>query len=165
MKIMKNGVWTMTFSILSSIGMAQSVEPQVIASSGTSYAVGSDQLSFTIGEPLITTYAQGANIITQGFHQPHLLVTAVEPVEMSDLSILAFPNPTSNVINIKIDGNTAGLNIGVYDLNGRMLMCIPYQNGQLQTIDLSHLAAATYSLRITEKNLKPRSTHLIQKTN
>lgn len=61
-------------SLLSSIFAwqvgAQSLSPQVIASSGGYYSNAAGSLSFTVGETVTQTYTSGSNMLTQGFQQP-----------------------------------------------------------------------------------------------
>lgn len=53
---------------------AQSLERQVIGSSGTSFSNASAQIDFTVGELVVTTITDGTNELTQGFHQTNLSV-------------------------------------------------------------------------------------------
>ncbi len=56
---------------------SQSLSPQVINSAGGTGSVGSGtnaiQIYYNIGEPIITTVANGNNILTQGFLQPDII--------------------------------------------------------------------------------------------
>ncbi len=49
---------------------AQSLSPEVIASSGEYYESVNNRISFTLGEIATETYITGDNILTQGFQQP-----------------------------------------------------------------------------------------------
>ena len=49
---------------------AQSVSPQVVASSGDYYQGANASLSWTLGEIATETYSNGSVILTQGFQQP-----------------------------------------------------------------------------------------------
>jgi len=54
-----------------SSSFAQSISPQVIASTGTFAAAGGYSLSYTLGEPATATLTTSSSIITQGFQQPN----------------------------------------------------------------------------------------------
>lgn len=53
---------------------AQSLTPQVIASSGAYQSNAAGSLSFTIGESNIQTLTSANNILTQGFQQPNEII-------------------------------------------------------------------------------------------
>ena len=60
---------------------AQSIERQVIGSSGTTLSNASVNLDFTIGELVVTTITDGVTIISQGFHQgSYLLSVKISPI-------------------------------------------------------------------------------------
>ncbi|MBQ4820677.1 hemagglutinin protein [Aquimarina sp. MMG016] len=60
---------------------AQTIERQVIGSSGTTISDGSVTLDFTVGELAVTTITDGATILTQGFHQENVQVSIkVNPI-------------------------------------------------------------------------------------
>jgi len=56
--------------LLSFAVAAQSLSPEVIASSGDYYENANASLSWTLGEIATETYSGGSNILTQGFQQP-----------------------------------------------------------------------------------------------
>ena len=56
--------------LLSFAVTAQSLSPEVIASSGDYYENANASLSWTLGEISTETYSAGGNILTQGFQQP-----------------------------------------------------------------------------------------------
>ncbi|MCD4694622.1 MAG: hypothetical protein K8S16_00165 [Bacteroidales bacterium] len=71
--------------LLSLTVAAQSLSPEVIASSGDYYEGTNNSISFTLGEIATETYSNGSNILTQGFQQP-VSVT----IHGIDLDLLVF---------------------------------------------------------------------------
>lgn len=151
---------------LFSVGvMAQSITPEVISSAGDHYDNGTHQLSWTLGEVAVQTYDNGSNILTEGFHQPEILITSVEEENLTDISLNIFPNPTTQFVNIELRNNESNLSAVVLDMTGKTIMTKNIEAFQMETgFDLSGLAAGGYLLQITEKDGKFRSTHQIQKT-
>jgi hypothetical protein len=85
---------------------AQSLKQDVISSAG-GYNVasgGSISISWTLGETIIPTFTSkdGSLIITNGFQQKIVLTTLVENIT-DPVSVLVYPNPASDVINIKFN--------------------------------------------------------------
>ena len=59
--------WLLSFTLA-----AQSLSPEVIASSGEYFESANNSISFTLGEIATETYSNGNNILTQGFQQPEI---------------------------------------------------------------------------------------------
>ena len=102
-------------------GMSRS--QQVISSAGTHVVETNVQLSWTVGEPVIETFNAGGHILTQGFHQSKLTITAIDPVEFPGLSISVFPNPVSSFIRLEVTGEGLNnLSFQLADMNGKILL-------------------------------------------
>ena len=143
---------------------AQSITPEVVASAGEHFDNGSVQLSWTLGEVAVQTYDNGSNILTEGFHQPELLITSIEEVSELDMSVNIFPNPTTEFINIEFTVNKTDMVVELFDMHGKEVSRIDVRAFQMETgISLSDVAAGGYLLRLTEENGKYVSTHQIQK--
>ena len=82
---MKISLFVLFFFIISKTMTAQSLEREVIASTGDYIENSYGFLSFTVGEATIQLAMDGTHILTQGFQQPYTNV--VIPVEFGDFSI------------------------------------------------------------------------------
>ena len=78
---------------------------QVVTSAGAQFENTSTQLSWTLGEPVIETYNNANTILTQGFQQTKLLVTAIDQPEIAGLKISVYPNPVVCDLLLEIGGN------------------------------------------------------------
>ena len=65
------------------IGFGQILSPSVVSSSGASYSNGGVIMDFTLGEIVIETFSNNANILTQGFHQGIIKIV----LSVSDIDI------------------------------------------------------------------------------
>ncbi len=144
----------------------QSISPQVIGSAGTHYAAGNAQLSWTVGELVITTVSNGSNIITQGFHQTLLTATAVEEQTEAGINVNVFPNPTQDVLNVNIVNNLKDLQMELFDMNGKLLQAreIGAAEGTVQ-INMTEYARANYLLRVYAVDGSVNYTYKVQKMN
>lgn len=143
---------------------AQSITPEVVASAGEHFDNGTVQLSWTLGEVAVQTYDNGTNILTEGFHQPELLVTSIEEVSELNMSVNIFPNPSTEFINIEFMGNKTDMLVELFDMHGKIVRQIDVRAFQMETgINVADIAAGGYLLRLTEENGKYVSTHQIQK--
>ena len=86
---------------------AQSLSPTVIAPAGSSENGKNLTLNWTLGEPAIQTLETSNELLTEGFHQPLLIIKEV--LEASQLllsgqiNVSVGPNPTASILHIKID--------------------------------------------------------------
>lgn len=152
--------------VVAAFANAQSISPQVIASAGTHYVGSNAQLSWTIGEPVITTVSNGSNIITQGFHQTLLNVTSVEEQTVAGVNVAVFPNPTSDVLNINLTNNLKDLQMELFDMGGKLLQArkIGATEGNVQ-IAMTEYARANYLLRLYSADGSVNYTYKVQKMN
>jgi hypothetical protein len=161
---MKNILSIALFSIPMMVG-AQSITPDVIASAGNHFENGGVQLSWTLGEIAVSTYENGGNILTEGFHQPELLITKIEEVSELDMTVNIFPNPTADFINIEFTGNETDMLVELFDMNGKEVSRIDVRANQPEVgVNVSEFAIGGYLLRLTEENGKYVSAHQIQKS-
>jgi hypothetical protein len=70
------------------------------------------------------------------------IVGTVDIVEVETAKVSVYPNPTSGVLNVQIDGN---FNATVYNYQGQVVMRNYVNNGQ---IDMSGLASGVYFVEI-----------------
>ncbi len=125
---------------------SQTVTPQVVASCGADTYIGSTQLSYTVGEPVIQTLSIGTNYITQGFQQPDYgVIVGVADIQLpSDIRV--FPNPTTDQVTVQV-GNQE-FTAEVYSTSGQIVVQAQKCSGSTQ-ISLRDLPSATYFLVLT----------------
>lgn len=99
---------------------AQSIERQVIGTTGTSYNSGTIMLDQTLGESVILTHDIGSIILTQGFHQPPASGSiGISELETSIFNI--FPNPTKDVFTITNESGEE-FEISLYSTDGKLIL-------------------------------------------
>ena len=143
--ILRFAVWTFCFCVKAN---AQSLTPTVVASQGDYFSSASGSVSWTLGEIMGETYTT-TNILTQGFQQPKLLVTAVTTIEGELLGSL-FPNPINNNVNVIVSVKSKFI---IYDMLGKQIGNWNLITGKNE-IDLSKLADGMYQATLinTENN-------------
>jgi hypothetical protein len=129
---------------------AQTVSPEVIASSGGSHGNAAASVSWTLGECLTETFSGSGAIINQGLQQGYLTVTAIEEITGEEYGFDIYPVPADNYINLKINGGyDIDLNIILSDLSGNMLIMQSVAE-PASMINLESLPPAEYILQITD---------------
>ena len=147
---MKSLIITIALAIpLSMFG--QTLERDVVSSGGDYSEAGGLSLSATVGEAVVTTETNGNLTITQGFQQSSAdAVISVEPLP-DDVSILIYPNPTSDVVYIDVDGSFEDEMIyRLYDELGQVIATDVLIESQ--EIDLQDHMSGVYFLEISSSS-------------
>lgn len=127
---------------------AQSIQNEVVSSSGASSSSTSFNIDYTVGEPVIELTSSTSFTLSQGFHQPSLYVTAIEDIELSDIS--CYPNPVNDNLVVEIPSSyTDAFVYTICDLNGKILANATIYSGS-SIIDMKSFAVGNYLLQVTE---------------
>ena len=116
------------------------------------------------------TYSSTNNILTQGFQQPKLLLTAVENTN-SSISISIYPNPASASVMIEMKDSSPiamGTKLQMYDVHGNMVLESSIVNsnpdGYRGVIDLKNLADGMYVANIINSENNTKQSYKITKS-
>lgn len=157
---MKNKYWFIPLFIccISSLGLsAQSISRQVVGSSGDYYtnAVFGD-LHFTVGEVAVAQLQNEAEI-SEGFHRTYyqLLVYSEEP-HSDAWDVQVFPNPTANLINIRLHTAQPNARYTLYNAMGQQIATGVLELYETQ-LDMTAFAAGAYWLTLFDKNNQQES--------
>lgn len=131
--------------------LAQTLSPQVVATSGAYGTGGGYSLSWTVGEMAATaTLSGGGTILTQGFQQPADVVSGLLDIS-SDAggSFVVYPVPATDHLWYGYEWGTRGeVSLSLHDVTGRDLGWTAqerYESGRaVQQLDCSQYAAGTY---------------------
>ncbi len=135
---------------------------EVVSNSGNSFSNDNLNVSWTLGETIINTEQSTDKQLTQGFHQSKLVITAVKENIQADFSIIVFPNPTADYLNLtleKIDANK--LQFSLIDSNGKILSNTFPESNQTQ-IAMHQYPSGSYYLQVREKNNILKSFKIIK---
>ncbi len=142
---------------------AQSISPDVVASAGNQSSIGSAELSWTIGEPVVDTYDNGSSILTQGFHQPQIVVTAIDEPDLGLEGISVFPNPSTYLLNIKLMDQQEKLIVSLYDASGRIVLTDHIVGGAtLHQLDITGIANGSYMLKLLTRSGKQTAFNILK---
>ena len=153
------------FSFVSYLLQAQSTSPDVVATNGDYFSNANYSVDWTLGEIMGETFSSANNFLTQGFHQPKLLLTAFENIS-SSISISIYPNPTSTSIIIEMKDSSPivmGMKLQMYDVRGNMILESPIVNSK-SIIDLRILANGMYVANIINSENNTKQSYKITKS-
>ena len=136
---------------------------EVISPQGESYSNSSGEVEFTIGETVISTFENGTNGITQGFHQSNLIISSIKDFT-PNMDISIYPNPVMNQLTIKLTDIKEGYHFDMVDMNGKLVKSNPIKNLENQ-VDLTALAAGVYMLILKDEQGNNLKTYQLHKLN
>jgi hypothetical protein len=144
-------IFTVLLMALAFTTYSQQVSPEIIATAGDHFHNDNISLSWTLGEPVISTFS-GEYVLTQGFHQDLYIITSVDEVEITNLDIQIFPNPTPDYVNIQLkqnDGFYEECTIQLIDSKGAVLKEIKEKGSVINAkMSLQQFERANYFLRV-----------------
>lgn len=129
---------------------AQTCTPSIISTTGDFYANASGSVSFTIGEPIIETYSDPSNILTQGFQQTDYSFVGIKNIVSTKVEVNVYPNPFSSEFTINNTGDKQ-LYAEITDMTGKTICKMNLTSG-LNEINPGNLSASLYILRIYDSS-------------
>lgn len=122
---------------------------EVISASGGFITGNNTQVNWTIGEMETIAVTGTAASFTSGFNQPRIKLTTSSESIREKVNVSVFPNPASDYIKIRYDGQLP-LTIRVFSLTGKEIL--EHQMADPEFIlSLHNLSAGTYLLEVTDK--------------
>ena len=152
------------FAMLSLYAFFPKAEAQEIVSpAGKHFSNETMQISWTLGEPVINTFQGESKMLTQGFHQSKLIVTAVNEMPELALDIKAYPNPTTNFLKVEVKNEgSPNLHYTLYNMEGKVLSHKPIDH-DISEISMINYAPSTYFLKISENSRELKTFKIIKR--
>ena len=153
-------IFTSFILLTSSICFSQTNTLQVIGSAGNTATNSNTQLSWTIGEPITNTATNTNSILTQGFNQSVLVITAIDDNQNSNITIS--PNPTADFVIISINENDLqNAQYLLHDINGKLVLQNKITDKQTK-LSFIELANSTYFVDVVTNNQKTKTFKIIK---
>lgn len=135
-----------------------------IVSAGGDASSSSGSVSFSIGQVDYVQASSASGSISLGVQQPFEFFQIIGVEELGrELNISAFPNPTSEFVQIQLDGNISNLQLHLYDAIGNLIQATNMNAIQV-TLDLSSFSNGIYYLRVLNAENKQVKTIKLIKT-
>ena len=156
-----------TAMLIGTLSYAQSIAPQSVNSGGTKMTQANGSLSFTVGELVVLSQTDSeGNTLGGGFTAGATLTTAsIIETDATVLDVSVFPNPTSDLVNIRINHSTIDqLIVSITDLQGKEVYNGKYAGvSNVIGINTASYATGTYMLTLKDKNNQVFGTYKIIK--
>ena len=145
-------------------GIGAYAQSAVSASGGES--LGSEgSASYTIGQTFYSANVITNGQISEGVQQAYEIydVTEVQNLFTADILLSAYPNPTSDILNLLIEGDDiGGLVCMMFDATGKQLSVKQIVSDNT-SIDMQSLPSATYFVCITKDEKEVKTFKIVKK--
>ena len=121
--------------------------------------------SYSVGQVVYTTNTGTNGSVAQGVQQPFEIsvVTAIEEAKGINLSVSAYPNPTTDYLTLEVkEYELSNLHFQLYDMSGKLLQNEKITGNQTSIV-MSNLVPATYFVKVTESNKEVKTFKIIKK--
>ena len=141
-----------------SIGSAQTLKRQCVASTGSYVTENGVTLQQTIGQPYGTSpYYSNTTRFTPGFLQPVFRIEIIK----SNINATIFPNPTANQVTIETTIILENVLIQIVDFTGKILLNQKMAEFKTYTIDCSNWSSGAYVISLADSKNNLYSSKLI----
>lgn len=150
----------LTAILLLILGLTELNAQSTLTTSGNNASGGGGSASYSVGQLVYSTFSGTNGSVSQGVQQPFEIsvLTGLDDYKTISLDCSAFPNPTTDFLNLRIDGELNAQYLAcLYDISGKLLMSKNIE-GSESIIPMNMYAPSTYFLKIT--STKTQSTSL-----
>jgi hypothetical protein len=138
---------------------------ETIPASGGNASGNGGSVSYSVGQVVFSTNTGTSGSEAQGVQQPYeiSIVTGNEQFKSINLTCSAFPNPTTDFLTLKIEGEIQPHFIAsLVDLNGKILLAKKVVSAET-IFPMGIFVPATYFLKIDTNNQEIKSFKIIKK--
>lgn len=161
---MRNKKVTLSILLLLGIGLIRLQAQEAVLTTGGNISGTGGSASYSIGQVVYTTITGTNGSVAQGVQQPFEIseVIGIKEAEGITLTCTAYPNPAKDYLTLKVNNyDISNLSYQLYDINGKLLENKKIA-GNETTIDMNHLATATYFLKIIQSNKEVKTFKIIK---
>jgi len=150
--------------LLFSKGLWTLYAQQSVPASGGNATGNGGSASYSVGQVVYTAITSPGGSVLQGVQQPFeiTVITGVAEAKGITLQCFAFPNPTSDNVTLKIEGELKPNYVAyLYDIHGKLLKTQKLE-GNETSISMQNFAKAIYFLKITDDTKEIKSFKIIK---
>lgn len=148
------------------LGLTGLQAQEAILASGGDASGSGGSVCYSVGQVAYATNMGTYGFsVAEGVQQPYeiSIPTGIEQAIGIQLECLVYPNPTTNILTLKVENyDTQNLSYLLYDMNGNLLENKKL-TGSKSTIAMEALVPATYFLKITDNQKEIKAFKIVKK--
>jgi hypothetical protein len=150
--------------LLLGLGLTGLQAQEAISASGGNASGSGGTASYSVGQIVYTTNTGTNGSVAQGVQQPFEIsvVTGLEEAKGINLSVSAYPNPTTDFLNLKVENyDNTNLSYQLFDISGKLLETKNITGNQTSIV-MSNLVPATYFVKVILGNKEVKTFKIIK---
>jgi len=150
--------------LLLGLGLTGLQAQESVNATGNNASGSGGSASYSVGQIVYTTNTGTNGSVAQGIQQPYEIsvVTGLEEAKGINLSVSAYPNPTTDFLELKVESEKLkNLSFQLYNMNGKLLQSAKITGSQTSIV-MSNLVPATYFVKVTEGNKEVKTFKIIK---
>lgn len=151
--------------LLLGLGLTGLQAQQSINATGGDASGSGGSVGYSVGQVVYTTNTGTNGSVAQGVQQPFEIsvVTGLEEAKGINLSVTAYPNPTTDYLTLRIDEfEISNLSYQLYDITGKLLQNEKITGNQTSIV-MSNLVPANYFVKVIQGNKEVKTFKIIKK--
>lgn len=136
------------------LGLSGLQAQEAISATGGDTRGGGCSVSYSVGQ-VVYQFQPGTNgWVTEGVQQPYeiSLVTGMRDVKVINLKVSVYPNPTTDVLQLKVGSEQfEGLSYQLFNIQGKLLQSAVITKNET-SIFMNNLVPAIYFLKVLRSN-------------
>ena len=136
-----------------------------INTTGGNAAGSGGSVSYSVGQIVYHTHTGTTGSVAEGVQQPYEIseVTGIDEAKGITLSVVAYPNPTSDQLVLEVDDyDFSNLHYRLFDVNGKLL-----QSGIITdtrtSIAMARLVPAVYFVKVMQANKELKTFKIVKR--
>jgi hypothetical protein len=150
--------------LLLGLGLTGLQAQESLNATGGDAAGSGGSVSYSVGQVVYTTNTGTSGSVAEGVQQPYEIsvVTVIEEAKGINLSVSAYPNPTTDYLTLRIDDiDISNLSYQLYDLNGKLLQNEKITGTQTSII-MSNLVPSAYFVKVIQGTKEVKTFKIIK---
>jgi len=155
--------------LLLGLGLTELQAQESVNATGGDASGSGGSASYSVGQVVYTTNTGTNGSVAQGVQQPFEIsvVNAIEESKGINLSVSAYPNPTTDYLTLEVDNSVktnhdlSQLSYQLYDMSGKLLQSKKITGNQTSIV-MSNLVPATYFVKVIQGNKEVKTFKVIK---
>lgn len=139
---------------------------EAVISAGGDASSTSGSVSYSVGQVFYNTNTSADNSVAEGVQQPYeiSIVTKVNNAEYINLSAIAYPNPTTDYLQLEIDATEdyQSFTYQLFDISGKMIQSQAIESSTTK-VNMKNLSSATYFVKVLADDKELKTFKIIKK--
>jgi len=154
--------------LLLGLGLTGLQAQESVNATGGNASGSGGTVSYSVGQVVYTTNIGTNGSVAQGVQQPFEIsvVLAIEEAKGINLTVSAYPNPTTDYLTLEVDASTTlsiqSMAYQLYDMQGKLLQNEKITSNQTSIV-MSNLVPTTYFVKVIESNKEVKTFKIIKK--